>query len=389
MKILMSCRQHPHHLCGGLSIASWNTAKAARDAGHEVLYITGARPDMEHSDIDGIHVHWLKGMSHEADGYPFFYKWLSDNFDNIMKDFEPEILHSQSSALTPLLDRGVPIIFHDHGTMLAAMQDDFNQTAFGQKHTPFYDAKVPYYQMYGQFTNFIEGKEINYLRRFSRVLATSQISAADLRTRYYLTNVRLFYHCIYGIDPAWAAADVLHEPPTVGFFALGLDSPQKSVIFGMKQLLPIKNKIRIKVVGRGNAVPKFAKAHFPHVDVVGYVKEEQAIAELRAMDVLFECSCHHRGTNLTAITALGLGIPVVAYPTSGHMDLVGGNAAETTFGPGGALVDPFDANGAAAAIMHIIQHHSSFSASAAAHFNSRFSPRICAEALNKIYTELT
>lgn len=385
MKILMSCRQHPHHLCGGLSIASWNTARAAVDAGHDVYYITGARPDMEFSEQDGVRIHWLKGMSHEADGYDFLYRWLRDNFDGLQRREKFDALHSQSSALTPLLGKGLPILFQDHGTMLAAMQDDFNQTAFGQKHTPFYDVKVPYHRMYDQFTRFIDGREIDYLRCFTRVIATSEVSAMDLRTRYYLMNVRLFYHPIYDLDPAWAEPRQANDPPVVGFFALGLDSPQKSVIYGMKQLLPIKDRISIKVVGRGNAVPSFAKSNFPHVDIVGYVPEKRAVEELRSMDVLFECSCHHRGTNLTAITALGLGIPVVAYPTSGHQDLIG---STDWYGPGGALVDPFRDESAAKAILFIATNRSGFGLSAREHFNARFHPRVCAARLDEIYREV-
>jgi len=383
MKILMSCRQHPYHLCGGLSIASWNTAKIARDIGHEVVYLTGARPDKVASVEEGIQVYWLKGMSHEADGYDFLYNHLRNTASRLADEFD--LFHSQSSALTPLLDTGKPIVFQDHGTMMAAMQDDHNQNAFGQKHTPFYDTKVPYHKMYGEFTRFIAGKEVDYLRRFTRVLSTSEISFMDLCTRYYLKNVRLFHHAIYGVENSTPRAS--NNLPVVGFFALGLDSPQKSVIHGMKQLLPIKDKVMIKVVGRGNKVPKFAKENFPHVKVTGYLKENEAIDALKEMDVLFESSCHHRGCNLTAITALGLGIPVVAYPTGGHMDLIGEEGLVQEFGVGGALIDPMKGN-ACNTIMHILKNRPRFSESAIKHFNEVFSPKACAENLKAIYEEI-
>lgn len=400
MKILMSCRQHPYHLCGGLSIASWNTAKAARDAGHEVYYITGNHPEKEYSIEEGINVHWLKGMSHEADGYDFLYDYLRKNKENLAK--KHDVFHSQSSALTPLLDCGRPIIFQDHGTQLAAMQDDFNQTAFGQIHTPFYNIKKPYHKLYEDFTKFIDGKEITYLRRFTRILATSKISLMDLHTRYYLKNASLFYHCIYDI-PEYKPR-IAQDLPVIGFFALGLDSPQKSVIHGLKKLIPIKDKIVIKIIGKGNLVPKFAKDNFPNVIFTGYLQEKDAIKELSSIDVLFESSCHHRGCNLTAITALGLGVPIVAYPTSGHIDLIGEEAILNTFGKGGALIDPFPVwhepqsnskmwsaktTKATDVIMHIIKNREYFSVSAMKLFKERFSPEICTKELNKVYYEIT
>jgi glycosyltransferase involved in cell wall biosynthesis len=399
MKILMSCRQHPYHLCGGLAIASWNTARAAVAAGHEVHYITGAHPSKEFSDEDGVKVHWLKGMSHEADGYQFLYAYLRQNADKLAAEYD--LFHSQSSALTPLLDQGRPIIFQDHGTQLAAMQDDHNQTAFGLQHTPFYKTNIPYHKLYAEFINHIDGKEIDYLRRFNRVLATSKISQMDLCTRYYLTNVRLFYHCIYDL-PAPVVPN--NRKPVVAFFAFGLDSPQKAVEYGMRQLLPIKDKIKVKVIGMGTVVPNFARANFPDVQVTGYLKEQDAIREFQEADVLFECSCHHRGTNLTAITALGLGIPVVAYPTSGHMDLIGEEALTQTYGRGGAIVDPIPVwhhpqrppekfsvkeKKPADVIMNVINNRAQFSASALQLFHERFSPEACSRELAKIYQEIS
>lgn len=399
MKILMSCRQHPFHLCGGLSIASWNTAKMALAAGHEVHYLTGSHPEKEYSTEEGIHVHWLKGMSHEADGYSFLYDYLRKNSTSLANQYD--IFHSQSSALTTLLDCGRPIIFQDHGTQLAAMQDDFNQTAFNQIHTPFYNDKKPYYRLYEEFTKFIEGKEIDYLRRFTRVLATSKISYMDLCTRYYLKNISLFYHCIYDIPESKPRPS--NELPIIGFFALGLDSPQKSVIHGLKQLIPIKDKIIIKIIGKGTIVPKFAKENFPNVIFTGYLKETDAIKELSSIDVLFECSCHHRGCNLTAITALGLGVPILAYPTSGHIDLIGEEALLNTFGKGGALIDPLPiwhhphskpemwsakTIKATDVILEIIKNRVTFSKTAMELFKERFSPEVCTKELNKVYSEI-
>lgn len=396
MKILMSCRQHPYHLCGGLAIASWNTARAAADAGHDVTYITGKHPTKEWSEENGIKVHWLKDMSPEADGYPFLYNYLRNEKNKLREQFD--VFHSQSSALTPLLDNGIPVIFQDHGTQLAAMQDDFNQNSFGQKHTPFYNAKIPYYQMYHEFNKFIEGREIEYLRRFNAVLATSKISMLDLCTRYYLTNCHLFYHCIYDL-PEPSVRDSSKQP-VIGVFAYGLDSPQKSVTYGLKQLLPLKDEIIIKVVGKGTQVADFASKNFKNVIVKGYLPENEAIKELQEIDVLFECSCHHRGTNLTAITALGLGIPVLSYPTGGHMDLIGEDALNKTFGPGGAIVDPLplwhhpatkpsDFNrinpDVCKVLMHLVENRKTFSKTALSHFKNRFSPQACSKSLDFIY----
>lgn len=221
MKILMSCRQHPFHLCGGLSIASWNTAQAARDAGHEVTYITGSHPSKVDSEEDGIKVHWLPGMHHDSTGYPILYKWLADHAAELVDKFD--IFHSQSSALTSLLDKGIPTIFQDHGTQLAALQDDINMTVILQSKfniviTASFRKDLPYTEMYNDLTLCIEGREVDYLRRFDRVLATSQVSAMDLWTRYYLKNVRIFHHPIYGLPPAKPRPVLDAALPVIGFF---------------------------------------------------------------------------------------------------------------------------------------------------------------------------
>ena len=389
MKILMSCRQHPFHLCGGLSIASWNTAKAARDAGHEVHYVTGAHPDKTISVEEGIEVRWLP-MKNDSHGYPFMYKWFRDN----MKLFENfDILHSQSSALTTLLDMGKPIIFQDHGTQLAAMQDDVNMIAFGLPErfglgiTRSFPTDVSYSDMYPTLTLCLEGqKEIEYLRRFTRVLATSEISAQDLWTRYYLRNVSILYHPIYGL-PEFTPRPA-HALPVVGFFTLALDAPQKYAKYGLTQLLSIKDKIKVKLIGNGPTTDKWARENFPNVEYTGYLQEEQAIKALSDVDVLFECSCHHRGCNLTGITALGLGVPILTYPTGGHPDLVGGSSLSNIYGPGGALVDPFDDEKAVEALMHLIANREAFSTSAKSHFDARFHPKVCAQTLDAVYKEL-
>lgn len=389
MKILMVCRQHPLHLYGGLAIASWNTARVARDIGHEVLYVTGEHPDGRSGVIkhDGIRVHWVKGLSHEADGYEMLYKWLWKNYKKLDKKYGPfDIIHSQSSGATSLaeLDPHVPIVFQDHGTQLAAMQDDINITTFGIKHSNTYKFHKGYDKAYDAFDNFISAREIDYLRKFDAVLATSAISAWDLRTRYFLTNTHLLYHAIYDVEPVEKNNDM----PVVGFFAYALDSPHKSTIFGLKKLLPLKDKIRIKMVGGGSRAAAFAKENFPHVEATGYIPETEAKKELASVDVLFESSCHHRGLNLTGITALGLGIPILAFPSAGHMDLIGVENTPGGFGPGGAIVDPFDDKAIIDALTTLLDSNVVYRASARAHFDRRFSPKACGKTLDAVYQSI-
>lgn len=393
MKILMSCRQHPHHLCGGLSIASWNTARSAVDAGHEVDYLTAARlddPSVRRTVEDGVNVHWLEGMFHDSTGYPVLYKWCADNRDELCAKYD--LFHSQSSALTTLLNEGVPIVFQDHGTQLAALQDDVNMTVILQAKfniaiTASFRKDLPYTEMYNDLTLCIEGREIDYLRRFDRILATSEVSAMDLWTRYYLRTVSVYHHPIYGLPAFTPRSSVNPDRPVVGFFTLSLDAPQKYAKLGMKALLPLKDKITIKLIGNGPHADKWARENFPHVIYTGYIKEDQAIKELSEVDVLFECSCHHRGCNLTGITALGLGVPIVAYPVGGHPDLVGVESMERDYGPGGALVDPFDDLAAIEAVTDILDNRLKFSESARGLFDRVFSPPVCAKRLNEIYAD--
>jgi len=393
MKVLMSCRQHPKHLCGGLSIASWNTAKAARDAGHDVTFLTAehpSQPDLAETEEDGIKVSWVQGMFHDSTGYPDLYKCLRAHKEWVMGF---DILHSQSSALTPCLEWGKPIIFQDHGTMLAAMQDDMNMHAFGMEKKfgialgTSWKTDVAYNKMYDEFTLCIEGqREMDYLRKFTQVWATSAISAEDLVTRYFLCNVRLFYHSIY--DLVYPGPREAASTPVVGFFALELDAPQKYAKLGLSQLLPIKDQISIKLVGNGPVTVAWAKEHFPRVEYTGYLQESDAFQALCSVDVLFECSCHHRGLNLAGITAMGLGIPVIAYPTGGHPDMIGEEALYNIYGPGGALVDPFDDQMACEAVRNITINRSVRSVKARLQFESKFLPKIVSKRLDELYAEI-
>ena len=388
MNILMVCREHPIHFNGGLSIAAWNTARAATDAGNKVTFITGEHPDGKTRETlqDGVTVLWLKGIASSAAGYAKLYKWLPQNYSKLNKKYGPfDVVHSQSSGATPLinLDPHVPIVFQDHGTQYASMQDEMNINAFGIKYAPQYKNK--HTELYDEFTNFIEGKEIDYLRKFDAVLATSSISAWDLKTRYFLTNVHKLYHCIYDLVPEIRPA---HEKPVVGFFSCSLDTPHKSVMFGLKALLPIKDKIKVKMIGKGGASTKFAKENFKDCVVTGFLPEDKAVDELAEVDVLFECSCHHRGINMAGITAIGVGVPVLMFPTGGHIDLVGLVDEDDTRGQAGAIVDPFDGGAIISELEHIIANRRRYSAGAAKLFERRFSPEACGRAITKIYKSI-
>ena len=346
MRIAMPCRQHPDHLAGGLSIASWNFARAARDAGHEVVYMTAQRPDGFDGGEkrDGMTIIWLPKAGDGPQGYPQYWDELDYVFMKHHQARPFDIVHSQSSGACQLVggmgganrlrDMGIPSIWHDHGSGWGLLQNRINEIGLFGMGKFDDDILKQLGELYvSPFHELIE-PDMLYMRRYTKILATSSISYRDFQTRFALTNVELCY-CSVKMDVGQARATHENDPPVVAFFAYGLDQTAKGVLGGLKSLLHIKDRISIKLIGGGTKSVAFAQENFPKVEATGLLPEAQAIRELEKSDVLFECSVQHLGNNLTGLTALGLGVPVVAYPTNGHCDMIGDNEA-------GVLVDPLD-----------------------------------------------
>jgi glycosyltransferase involved in cell wall biosynthesis len=220
-----------------------------------------------------------------------------------------------------------------------------------------------------------------HMRRYGMVLATSHVSEVDFRTRLCLTNVRLFYHCIYLPPGVSRGRGVVRKgKPTVAVFAGDLDSPWKCGERWLSELLPLKGEVKLLLIGRGPGVEAYARKNFPEVEATGHLPEEKAMAALAGADVLYEPSIHHIGLNLTGISDIGLGVPVVAFPTAGHSDLVGNNEA-------GIIVDPADPEDIVAGVRDAISSRLLLSHGAVDRFESMFHPRVVSKRIRALYEE--
>jgi glycosyltransferase involved in cell wall biosynthesis len=383
MKAAVICRQHPIHFNGGLAIAAWNTARAAADAGVDVLFMTAQRPDgwAGVDVIDGVRVLWLSG-AHHAD-YSRWHPVIDSVFGAYHKAEKFDLVHCHGYSGSPIATRGVdvPILFHDHGSKEGYAQSVLADS-FLRTHPEKSPPNVSTFHDDVFFSNAQPAGEPDavHMRQYDRVIATSRISFMDFRTRYMLTNARLLYHCIYGLGDY-----VYHIPnevkPRVAVFAGDLDNPWKVGVWSLKKLLPIKDKILLILIGVGTQCAEFAQANFPQCRCRGHLLEKEAMEDLWLADVLFEPSTHHIGLNLTGISALGLGVPIVAYPTAGHYDLIGDD------NEAGLVIDPVT-DDVCDSIMSVIQHHKTKSSECRARFSRIFSPDTCSHRIKEIYEEV-
>ena len=382
MKVGVVCREHPRHWSGGFAIAAWNTARAARLAGVDVTFITAERPDgfSGVEVVDGVRVVWLKGANH-AD-YSSWHPAVLRDFYRIHEQEHFDIVHCHGYSGSVLAVQGVdvPIVFHDHGSKEGYAQSVLSDAVL-RTHPPTTPVQVADFHDNVFFKDAMPAGESDFthMRRYDLVLATSKVSWMDFRTRYLITHAKLFYHCIYDL-PA-----VKYHPPgkflRVAVFAGDLDNPWKVGVHALAKLLPMKDRIHLTMIGAGVRCKAFAKENFPNQTYFGHLPEKVAMQRLWETDVLFEPSTHHIGLNLTGISALGLGVPVLAYPTAGHYDLIGEEDEA------GIVEDPVTGD-VCGALDAIAERHRYHSENAWERFDSRFSPEVCARTILGYYKEL-
>ncbi len=328
---------------------------------------------------DDIKIVWLRGTTNTD--YPLFHSVLLSFFPSFHTVQKFDIVHGHGYSAAPIAQKGidVPILFHDHGSkegyvwsvlsdgVIRGRGEEVLPQVIGFINNVYFDEAPPAGEC-----------DFKHMRRYDRVLATSSISLWDFRTRYLLTNATLFRHCIYDLVPP--PPRKASPTPVVAVFAGELDSVWKCGTANLQKLLPLKDEIYLKLIGKGPAVGAWAKAHFPRVESTGHLPEKDAMDHLATADVLFEPSHHHLGLNLTGISALGLGVPIVAYTTGGHWDMVGAD------GDAGVLVDPMSGN-VCGAIRKVLNNRIQYSKHAKARFKRMFSPKVCSENIRRIYEE--
>lgn len=384
MRVAVVCREHPIHFNGGFSIAAWNTARAAVESGVEIVYITSQRPDgfCNAEMIAGVKVVWMAGTNHRD--YPSFHRVLAGAFPTYHKQHTFDLIHGHGYSAAPLAkDRShmLPIIFQDHGSKESYVQSFLSECVLTQKLTATPASVLGNHNDVYFGSPYPAGEcDFKHMRRYDRVLATSLCSLVDFRTRYFLPNVELFYHCIYDLPDT---SKVVRNGRTVALFSGDLDSPWKAGTSALRLLEPLKDEIDLLLIGGGKSVPELAKLKFPRVRFTGHLPEKDAMTALASADVLFESSIHHMGTNLCGISALGLGVPIVGFPTGGHYDLVGDREDQA-----GVLVDPTNSDSFVEAIRRVLKYKEIFRDSAWKMFRWRFSPSVCSAAIWNVYRRI-
>jgi glycosyltransferase involved in cell wall biosynthesis len=380
MKVCVICREHPIlHFNGGLSIAAWNTARAAADAGVEVDFVTAAGKSGE---MNGINIICLPDGDH-ADynkWHPAVAKWWASN----KVEYDLLHCHGYSGAPVAMVGTDVPILFHDHGSKGGYVQTIVTDAVMRTGMTEAFWKQLRDFvaNVYNATPAPAKEADFKHMRRYDRVIATSHISEMDFRTRYLLTNVELFYHPIYLPDVA-VRPERDSARPIVAVFAGDLDNPWKCGELWLKKLLPLKDDIRLLMIGPGKMTCQYAKQNFSDVITTGHLPEHEALGYLSTADVLYEPSTHHIGLNLTGISAIGLGVPVVAFPTAGHTDMIGisGHTA-------GLVVDPMSPAGVVNGIRKVLKNRDTCSKVARERFCEIFHPKVASARILDIYEDV-
>lgn len=385
-RVLMVCRQHPKHHHGGLATAAWATAKAARDAGWEVVFATAQHPKKgkkkQRSQETGIAVAWLPGCGHNPGDYPKFHKALRKAFPALQKEFGFQLIHTHSSGAAPLIECGLPVVFQDHGLRLSMAQNKINRARLGEpelRKKALEEIGPRTEEMHFSQAPRLPCPESEFLRSCAKVLVLNTETLWEVRTRYFLTNAEVFHYPVYDLKPfaPWQP----RSRPVIAMCASNLDNPEKGIRAGLKLLAPLKKRIKMRLIGPGTETPVLAKQLFKDVRVTGWIEQKQLREELGTADVFFEASNHHHGLNSTSVFALGLGVPVVGLPIPGTWEA-------TDNGRAGMVVSPYDSQAACAGVLHVAAERLSFAPAAQAWFDLEFSPKRAAAHLDGIYGRL-
>lgn len=393
MKIAVICREHPDHYNGGLSIAAWNTARAAAENPDcKVTFITSQRPDgFADAEVrNGVKIIWMAGTSNRD--YPGFLSTVAGAFPVYQQQHGFDLVHGHgysaaSLAVNPKARCGLPIIFHDHGSKISYAQSVLNAAVLG--HDPTWALEN---QRYLGATYFgpqgpIDESDFAHMRRYDAVVATSTPSYVDFTSRYMLTNVYKLLHPMYQDAPVPRLMGVDPQDPLIALFSGDLFSPWKVHRPSVLKLSPIlrpNGRCRLSLIGgRGSLLHEKLVAEGLPTEAVAYygdyLTEVDALRRLKQCSVLFECSIHHMGTNLTGLSALMLGIPVVAFPTGGHIDMVGQKT--------GLLVDPVNGD-IPGVVGGAVKNSAILGQAARSRFERKFSPHVARARMIEIYHQV-
>jgi glycosyltransferase involved in cell wall biosynthesis len=389
MKVAVVCREHPQHYNGGFAIAAWNTARAAAEAGVDVTYITAERPDgfADAEMRNGVKIIWMKGTTNVD--YPKFLETVKAAFPTYHVQHRFDLIHCHGySGASLARDKearcGLPILFHDHGSKLSYAQSVLSHRLLTGENTNLWE------NQHGHFLDdtFFRGaapafeSDFKHMRHYDGVIATSTISQMDFFSRYMLKNVHLFLHPIYKRATIRTIRSA-NETPVIALFCGDLSNPWKIHVPSVLKLAPIlkpRGRCVMVLIG-GNPEPLAKTLKDAGIDGVlctGHLPEAKALHELSMSDVMFECSISHMGTNLTGLSALSVGVPVIGFPTGGHLDMIGTQM--------GCLVDPMS-DDLCSVFNTVINYREIHSLAATRRYERKFSPSVAGPSIRAVYLQ--
>lgn len=349
MKICMFSRIMPIHSAGGMQDHVQTLSAGLVKRGHQVTVITTARADgVEFANIEGVHVHFLKGTV--VGRYSrAFWEQSARKFEELQTRTSFDVLHSQSIAAYGVFARrlprkyGLPLVTSLHGTHLDVLTTSW--------HTDFLSARPQGIVRFGaiavkMFFDYLT-RDVWFIRGADILIATSDADVWRYTTlyRFPADRIRKVYN---GIDTQlFSPAPISHSSPTLRASLQSLRAglnidPDAKIILALARLQKdkgVQNAIAVMprilaqlrtvliVVGDGDyraTLEKLARdlGVAEHVRFVGMQPLAECARYFNLCDVFVNPTLRTNGYDLTIAEAMACAKPVIVSDVGANSTLI-------------------------------------------------------------------
>lgn len=296
--VVVNWRDPQHHLAGGSERYAWELSRGLLAAGATVDFLTSRdRGQTKHQVVDGIRIR-------RAGGRFTVYAWtlLLLWWWRRRVDFVVDIENGIASFAPVVLGRSTPVVLVMHHVHL----DQF------RTHFPAPMAAVG---------RFLEGRAIPQVYRHRAVIAVSESTASEMRSRLGWRGPIEVVH--NGTDMLPAA----HRPEPGRIAVLGRLVAHKHVERVIEAVAALSERhVRLDIIGRGPDSDRLRRlidqrGVGDRVTLHGFV-DAATKADLLARACVHVCASEGEGWGQVVLEAAGAGVPTLAFDVAGLRDSI-------------------------------------------------------------------